>query len=258
VRILVIGAAGALGSRIFDGLRERGVPVIGLTRRPGARYRIGDLSDPESLVRAMREADRVFLQSSPTVDQVRLETNAIEAAEATGVERVVKLSNIPIAGLESGLHGNHRAIERRLVSSELQHTFVQPSFFTSVVERQRAQIERGKFVLPTGAGKIAWIEPADIADVAIEALVRDDLDGALHITGPEALDGADVAARLGVQHVDPPLDAWRDAAVAGGLDPWLAESTVHLYEAIVRGALANVTDTVQRVTGRPATPAFSR
>jgi hypothetical protein len=33
---------------------------------------------------------------------------------------------------------------------------------------------------------------------------------------------------------------------------------VHLYEAIVRGALANVTDTVQRVTGRPATPAFSR
>jgi uncharacterized protein YbjT (DUF2867 family) len=206
----------------------------------------------------MRDVDRVFLQSSPTADQVQLETNAIEAAERAGVHRIVKLSNIPIDGLDTGLHGNHRAIERRLAQSSLSYTFVQPSFFTSVVERQRAQIERGKFVLPTGAGKIAWIEPTDISHVAIEALVRDDLDGALHITGPEALDGAEVAARLGVQHVDPPLDAWRDAAVAGGLDPWLADSTVHLYEAIARGALADVTDTVERVTGRPASPTFVR
>jgi uncharacterized protein YbjT (DUF2867 family) len=258
VRILVIGAAGALGTRIFDALREREVPVVGLTRRPAARFVTGDLADPESLAQVMRDVDRVFLQSSPTIDQVKLETNAIEAAESGGVERIVKLSNIPIPGLESGLHGNHRAIERRLVQSPVDATFVQPSFFTSVVERQRAQIERGKFVLPTGAGKIAWIEPADIAAVAIEALVRDDLAGPLHITGPDALSGDEVAARLGAQHVDPPLDAWRDAAVAGGLDPWLADSTVHLYEAIARGALEEVTDTVERVTARPATPAFNR
>src|SRR4029077_10244358 len=103
-----------------------------------------------------------------------------------------------------------------------------PSFFSSVIERQRSQIARGKLVMPTGPGKIAWIDPTDIAAVSIEALLRDDVSGALHITGPEALDGDEVAARLGVQRLDPPLDLWRDAAVAGGLDPWLAESTVHL------------------------------
>ena len=59
----------------------------------------------------------MFLVSSPTQDQVELETNAIEAAERAGVERIVKVSNIPIAGLETGLHGNHRAIERRLAAS---------------------------------------------------------------------------------------------------------------------------------------------
>ncbi len=111
-------------------------------------------------------------------------------------------------------------------------------------------------MLPTGPGRIAWIDPDDIADVAVEALTRDDLGGALHLTGAEALDGDDVAARLGVRRLDPPRDRWRDAAVAGGLDPWLADSTVDLYEAVARGALAEVTDTVARTLNRPPRVAF--
>ena len=74
----------------------------------------------------------------------------------------------------------------------------------------------------------------------------------MRITGPEALDGDEVAARLGVQRLDPPLAAWRDAVVAGGLDPWLADSTVELYAAVARGALAGVSPDVERVTGRRA------
>ena len=112
-------------------------------------------------------------------------------------------------------------------------------------------------VLPTGPGRIAWIEPEDIAAVAVAALTRDDLTGPLHITGPDALDGDEVAARLGVRRLDPPPSEWRDGAVASGLlDPWLADSTVHLYEAVARGALAEVTDTVARVLGRAPRRAF--
>ena len=201
----------------------------------------------------------LFLQSSPVAEQVRLETNAIEAAERAGFEKIVKLSNIPIAGLETGLHGNHRAIERRLAASPLASAVVQPSFFTSVINKQGDLIASGRLVMPTGAGKIAWIDPADIAAVAAAALARaDDLTGPLHITGPEALDGDEVAARLGVRRLDPPVEQWRDAVVAAGLDPWLADSTVHLYEAVRSGALEAVTDTVERVLDRPATPAFVR
>ena len=76
-------------------------------------------------------------------------------------------------------------------------------------------------MLPTGPGKIAWIDPSDIAAVAAEALVRADLDGPLQLTGPEALDGDEVAARLGVQRIDLPLDklarrrSWRRASTRG-------------------------------------------
>jgi uncharacterized protein YbjT (DUF2867 family) len=260
VTVLVIGVSGDLGRRVYDGLTARGVAVRAFTRRPCdlAGAVIGDLADRGSLDAACAGITRMFLVSSPTQDQVRLETNAIEAAENANVARIVKISNIPIVGLQSGLHGNHRAIERRLDASQVRAAVVQPSFFTTVVSRQRDLIARGKLVLPTGPGKIAWIDPADIAAVAVEALLRDDLDGPLHITGPEALDGDEVAERLGVRRIDPPLDRWRDAAIASGLDPWLADSTVHLYEAIAKGALETVTDTVERVSGRPPQRPFVR
>lgn len=258
MRVLVIGAAGDLGSRVASGLIDAGIDVRAFVRRPidGADVVLGDLADPDSLRAAGKDVERMFLVSSPVPNQVELETNAIEAAEAAGVARIVKVSNIPIAGLETGLHGNHRAIERRLDASPVDAVFVQPSFFTTVIERQRDQIAKGRFVMPTGEGKIAWIDPGDIAEVAVAALTRDDVRGALHLTGSEALSSADVAARLGVRHVDPSLDQWRAAAVNGGLDPWLADSTVHLYEAIKRGALEPVTDTVPTILGRPATTAF--
>ncbi len=230
----------------------------GLARRSADGCVLGDLRDPASLDRACAGMQRMFLVSSATPDQVELETNAVAAAERAGIDHIVKVSNIPIAGLDTGLHGNHRSIERRLDASPVAATILQPSFFATVIDRQRDQIAQGRLVLPTGPGKIAWIDPDDIAAVAVEALTRDDVRGAQQLTGPEALDGDEVAARLGVTRIDPPLARWRDAAVASGLDPWLADSTVHLYEAVARGALEDVTDTVPRVTGHPATKVFGQ
>jgi uncharacterized protein YbjT (DUF2867 family) len=271
VKVLVIGATGELGGAVARTLSTRGdVSVRAFVRRPLPAdgppvddVVLGDLGDPESLDRACHGASSMFLVSSPTTDQVELETNAIAAAERARVERIVKVSNIPIAGLETGLHGNHRAIERRLAASSCAAVVLQPSFFASVIGKQADVVARGHLVLPTGAGKIAWIEPADIAAVGAEALVRTDLerplhlDEPLHLTGPEALDGDDVAARLGVTRLDVHIDRWRESVVASGLDPWLADSTVHLFAAIARGALAEVTGTVEQVLGRPPQRVFA-
>ncbi len=221
------------------------------TRRDGC-----DLADRASLDAACTGVRAVFLQSSPSREQVALETNAIEAAERAGVQRIVKLSNIPIAGLDRGLHGNHRAIERRLAASSVAATVLQPSFFTTVIERQRDLLARGRVVLPFGPGRVAWVEPDDIAEVAAEALTRE-IDGPLVVTGPEAIDGDEVAARLGVTRLDPPLAQWRNAVAATGMDPWLLDSTVDLYEAVAHGALAAVSTDVRRVLGRPARRAFA-
>jgi uncharacterized protein YbjT (DUF2867 family) len=252
VTVLVIGSSGDLGRRVAAALERRRATVRPFTRRDGY-----DLADPTSLDAALAGVRAMFLQSSPSRDQAALETSAIEAAERAGLECIVKISNIPIAGLESGLHGNHRAIERRLARSTVASTVLQPSFFTTVLDRQRDLITKGRVVLPFGTGRVAWVDPDDIADVAAEALTRP-IDGPLVITGPEALDGDEVAARLGVTRLDPPLDQWRAAVAKSGLDPWLLESTIDLYGAVHRGALAHVSPDVARVLGRPARRVFER
>ena len=72
MRVLVIGAAGELGRGILARVRERGVETIGLSRRPAPGSTVGDLADPDSLVAAFSDVDTVFLQSSPTIDQLKL------------------------------------------------------------------------------------------------------------------------------------------------------------------------------------------
>ena len=263
--VLVIGTTGALGSGVAHALVARGVAVRAMTRRAERLDLHGvddvvraDLSQPATLADAFAGVQRVFLLSSPTRDQVTLETNAIVAAERAGVRHIVKVSNLPIPGLDGGLHGNHRAIERRLAASSVATTVLQPSFFASVLERQLALLRKGRFVLPTGSGRIAWIDPRDIAAVAAAVLADADPPlGALRLTGPEALTAAELASRVGlaagtaIALLQPELETWHAGLVASGMDPWLADSTVHLYGAVAGGALADVSPDAERVLGRP-------
>lgn len=265
--VLVIGASSRLGADVARDLIARGVDVRAMTRRADAAMPEGvdvvraDLGDPASLLAACADVERMFLMSSPTADQVVLETNAIAAAEAAGVAHVVKISNLPVTGLDGGLHGNHRTIEARLAASTVGATVLQPSFFGSVLARQLGLIRRGRFVMPTGAGRIAWIDPRDIAAVAAAVLgAAEPPTGALRLTGPEALSAGDVATRISevtgreIALLQPPLDAWQAELRSSGMDPWLLESTVHLYEAVSRGALADVSPDVERVLGYPPRP----
>ena len=266
--VLVIGATGALGSEVASVLAARGVAVRAVTRRaerldlPGVDDVVrADLGAPPSLVTALTGVQRMFLLSSPARDQVELETNAIVAAEQCGVRHIVKVSNLPIPGLDAGLHGNHRAIERRLAASSVASTVLQPSFFASVLQRQLALLRKGRLVFPTGDGRIAWIDPRDIAAVAATLLAADDPPvGALRLTGPQALTAAELASRIervtgtAIALVQPELEAWHASLTASGMDPWLADSTLHLYRAVTGGALGAVSPDVERVLGRGPRP----
>jgi uncharacterized protein YbjT (DUF2867 family) len=263
VKVLVIGASGELGGRVARSLVGRGIAVRAMARRAGVPMPEGaevvraDLDDPVSLLDACAGVQRMFLVSSPSADQIALETNAIAAAEHAGIEHVVKVSNLPVVGLDTGLHGNHRAIERRLAESPVSATVLQPSFFASVLRRQIDLLRRGRFVLPTAGGRIAWIDPRDIAEVAAAVLAASDPPiGPLRLTGPEALNAVELVARITavtdreIELLQPPLAKWESGLVASGMDAWLAESTVQLYEAVARGALADVSPDVERVLGR--------
>jgi uncharacterized protein YbjT (DUF2867 family) len=265
--VLVVGASSRVGGDVARDLVARGITVRAMTRRPEATMPDGvavvraDLGNIASLREACTGVQRMFLVSSPTSAQVTLETNAIAAAEASGVAHIVKISNIPVPGLDTGLHGNHREIEAWLAASSVAATVLQPSFFGSVLARQIPLLRKGRFVMPTGNGRVAWIDPRDIAAVAAAVLADPEPPaGALRLTGPEALSAGDVAARIAlvagreVSLLQPPIVAWQADLRSNGMDPWLVASTVHLYEAVAGGALEAVSPEVERVLGRPARP----
>ena len=107
----------------------------------------------------------------------------------------------------------------------------------------------------TGEGKIAFIHPADIADVAVYALTTRDLRReAVVITGPKSLSYAEMADVIGaaigkrIRYV--PVS---DDEASFGRDAY-AEAVTDIWRAIREERVTTTTDAVQRIIGRAPRP----
>ena len=124
MRILVTGGSGYLGSAIVAALGRRGHEPVVFARTPdagaGVRAIAGDVTDPDALGRAAREADAIChsaaLVSIWERDGSRFDAvnvgglrNAIQAAQRGGHDRFVYTSSflaLPPAGASAPLRGN--------------------------------------------------------------------------------------------------------------------------------------------------------
>ena len=210
----------------------RGVDVRAIVRRRRARRRrdapVAERRASADLARSRRRSTRacagvqrhVPRVSSPTRDQVELETNAIEAAEAAGVEHIVKVSNIPIAGLDTGLHGNHRAIERRLAASTVaRRRCCSRRSSRSVIDKpaRRRCGAAGSCCRPARAGSRGSTRATSPRSRPRRWRDPDPPTGALHLTGPGGARrrrgrGPRSASR-DADRSAAPLDTWRDEPV---------------------------------------------
>lgn len=272
--ILVIGGRSKIGAALIEELLSRGERVRALVRageRTGslpaaAGVVTGDLADEASLVAAMDGIEKVFLLSSPHPDAVTWHRNAIDAARRTDVRLLVR-SSILGADEESAPEfiDAHHVSDRYLRDSGLPHVIVRPNLFLQNIQESTipAIDASGNFYVDAGQARISMVDTRDVAAVAAAALCEPGHAGADYdVTGPEALSHADVAAKLSralgreVSYVDVPDDAVRGALLGAGLSDWFAGALVGLYQDYRRsgtdGYAAQVTDTVTRLTGRPA------
>ena len=271
--ILVIGGRSKIGAALIEELLSRGERVRALVRAgertgslPAAGVVTGDLADEASLVAAMDGIEKVFLLSSPHPDAVTWHRNAIDAARRTDVRLLVR-SSILGADEESAPEfiDAHHVSDRYLRDSGLPHVIVRPNLFLQNIQESTipAIDASGNFYVDAGQARISMVDTRDVAAVAAAALCEPGHAGADYdVTGPEALSHADVAAKLSralgreVSYVDVPDDAVRGALVGAGLSDWFAGALVGLYQDYRRsgtdGYAAQVTDTVTRLTGRPA------
>ena len=125
--------------------------------------------------------------------------------------------------------------------------FTDPRFYRDQVASRRA-------ALPGGGASVAWIDARDIAAVAERALLDAGHAGRVYeLSGPEALSLPRTAELLSRAAGHPVVyrEISIDEAVAGttGFERELFALT---FERVHAGSFAVVTDTVERVTGRPA------
>ena len=254
---LVTGATGNVGSLVTERLLDRGErPAVFVRDRKKAQrlfgdrveIRVGDLADLSGALAGVRE---LFLLNSGPELEVH-DRAAAFAAKAAGVRHVVKLSTLDVStGIGTGPW--HARGEEAVRESGVTFTFLRSSAFMSNALSWAYAIKReGILRTSTGHGKIAFIHPGDIADVAVKALSTRDHDGeALVITGPKALTYAEMASQIG-KAIGKTIhfEEISDDEARSDFDDAYADALVDIWRAVREGRLATVTDGVQCVLGR--------
>jgi uncharacterized protein YbjT (DUF2867 family) len=262
---LITGATGDVGSRVVECLLQRGErPRVFVRNETKARSRfgdrveifVGDLADPASLRPALERVDALFLVNTgpqiPPLDQA-----AAKVAKAGSVKHLVKLSSMDVEQ-NLAIGAWHERGEAAVRASGVPFTFVQPTGFMSNLLAWAPSIKaEGVVRASTGDGRRAFIHSDDIAAVATKALTtREYVGESLPITGPEALNYAEVTAKLGAaigrQLSFQPIsdeEARQRYAATGASSPE-TEAHVSLWRAIREGRLAKITDNVERILGR--------
>jgi uncharacterized protein YbjT (DUF2867 family) len=270
--ILVIGGRSKIGSALISELLARGELVRVLLRHvedggspAGVERVVGDLGDPQSLAAAMTGVSRVFLLCGPTPDEVVLNRNAIDAAAEARVQLLVRSS---ILGSDPGSSAtfvrDHGVCDDHLREVGVPYAIVRPNLFMQNVPEQTVPSidSAGNFYANAGDAKVSMVDTRDVAAVAAVLLSEPGHEGEeLDVTGPEALSYRDVAGKLSatlgreISYVDVPDETLRGALVGFGLGDWMVAALVDLFQDYRRsgtdGYAARVTDTIERITGRP-------
>jgi len=261
--LAVTGATGHVGRRVADLVADLQPRLIvrDARRAPeiaGATVARATYDDFDAGVAALRGVDVLLMVSASESRTRRAEHRTfIRAAAEAGVGHLVYTSFIgaaPDAAFTLGR--DHFDAEQAIRESGIAHTFLRDNFYLDVLPlfADQAGVIRG----PAGDGRVAAVARADVADVAATVLrsPAEHVGATYHLTGPEALTFAEVAARSSVvlgrdlRFEDETVEAayaWRRAAY--GAEDWQLDAWVSTYTAVRDDEMATVTDDVRMISG---------
>ncbi|MEN3534531.1 NAD(P)H-binding protein [Microbispora sp. ZYX-F-249] len=263
-RILVTGATGNVGREVTARLVAAGVPVRAFVRDarttrlpPGVEIATGDLSEPETLLRALAGITTVFLvwpfltsEGAPTV----------LAAVAGSARRLVYLSSSGVSDdaerQTDPINQLHADMESLVEASDLEPTVLRADTIASNALGWAGQIRQDGVVRGPDIAPTAVIHQGDVAAVAARVLTGGGHVGATHVlTGPQVVSRADQVRVIGEAIGRPlrfekiPVEAARERMLSDGRPPALVEA---LLASTRRPRSDLVTPTVEKITGRPA------
>lgn len=264
-RIAIAGATGRVGATLTELLSADPIDLVALTRQPSAaRLPEGvltfevDFKRADTLEQALSGIDRLFIAHGTSLEQVANEIALIDAAVASGVRHIVKLSALgpatrllPIAW--------HMQIEAHLAQQPIASTVLRPTSFSHLLKRLGPHIAAGSWAGAAGSGRVNFIDIRDVAEVARIALLEEiepASQRAYHLSGPRAWTMNQVAEELArllghpVTYVDRSPAEQREALLSAGLSPLVVDLLVGLDEMFRESTIAETTSTVEELTGK--------
>jgi uncharacterized protein YbjT (DUF2867 family) len=264
--LLITGATGNVGRELARELDAAGATFRVLVRDPAraaalperAERVVADLAEPGTLQAAFEGVTGLFL----LVPGVGLDhtAHALAAAEAAGVRHIVLLSSFNVLGDPIPAMGRwHHEREQLIRASGIPATMLRPGGYMTNALGWLPTIREGGFVLdPTGPGRYAPIDPADIAAVAARTLTENDhQDEEYVLTGDEVFTVAeqvDILARaigrdIAIREIATPAEAVR-SRYPDGAPPVLADAIVEALSHARADTVGFRTDTVEQLLGR--------
>jgi NAD(P)H dehydrogenase (quinone) len=212
------------------------------------------------MVNAFTGVGTLFLVSAhEAIDRLNQHKQAVEAAAAAGVRKIVYLSFLgarPDATFV--LARQHYHTEQHIKETGAGFVFLRDALYTDYLPHLVGNdgVIRG----PAGNGKTGFVTRDDVAEVAAAVLASSGHDGeALELTGPESIGLDEAAGRLErfigrpiTYHPETEAEAYMSRAAYGAPD-WEVEGWVTSYLAIGNGEMDVVSDAVPRLTGHEAT-----
>lgn len=250
---LVIGATGKTGRRVADRLRARGVAVRAVSRSTEPPF---DWSDERTWGPVLDGVHAAYLTFHPDLalpgaaEKIRAFASL---AAANGVRRLVLLSGRGEPAAEIS--------EQGVRESGTEWTVVRCAWFAQNFSEDFLLpfVRSGEIAVPGGSVTEPFVDLEDVADVVAEALVSPAHHGRTYdLTGPRLLSFADVAARISavsgrtVRYRPVSAAEFTTAATTSGVPAELAGALAELFEHVLDGHNAHLSDDVERVLGRPA------
>ncbi|TCT25177.1 SDR family oxidoreductase [Thermomonas haemolytica] len=267
--ILATGATGNIGRTLIEYLQKAPSTASVIAASPsgqpvaGAPGRALNLLDAHSARAAMQGVECLFLLTPAHPEMEAMTAHAVRAAQAAGVQHIVRISgagadpksDIAIAQLQG-------RCDQIVIDSGIAYTLLRPkNFMQNFTTFLRDMIRSGTVYSSQGDGRVPFIDARDIAAVAARVLLEPMAHaGKVYtLTGPQALTNAEALAVI-AEHIGRPIELVaisEEQAVVGmrqaGMPEPLVQAMSSLNRIIAAGWVAEVTDDVPRLLGRPAT-----
>jgi uncharacterized protein YbjT (DUF2867 family) len=263
---------------VTDLLLERGLPVRALVhheddraaslRAAGAEVVVADLLEPADVHRAVIGCPRVYFGMSVSARHLEAAVTMAAAAREANVSTLVNMSQMTVSEMSidnttpSPEQRQHWLAEQAFAWSGLPVVTIRPTVFleTFLTLTGPTVRDRGRIELPFGRGKTAPVAAADVGRV-VAAVLADPgpyVGQILELTGPRSEDlnavARDYSEALNreVTYSDIRPEDWERELTRAGVSEHLARHLVTMGELNRAGRYDRLTDSVKRVTGRPA------